>query len=355
MRVIITSPSLNPKDNVSGMSAVTRFITANNRSCQYIHFTLGKKDGEARDYRWLGRTLTSYIQWIRVLFTERRAIVHFNLALDRRSLVRDSPLIVVARWFRRRVVIHIHGGELFASQTMPPWLKRITAIALGNGPVIVLSDTEQEILRARFPKAGLVVLPNCVELGEPKTFPRSCHPDEPLTILFLGRICVTKGIHVLYEALAAAAEKGLRFRFTMAGAGPDSDLYVAKFRELLGEQFVFRGIVAGEAKLSLLRECQVFILPSLFEGLPMALLESMAFGVVPITTAVGSIPSVITHGHNGLFIQKNDPSAIVAAIEWLSADGSFLQTLSLNGQESIAQTCKPDAYMARLRVIYQYD
>jgi glycosyltransferase involved in cell wall biosynthesis len=160
---------------------------------------------------------------------------------------------------------------------------------------------------------------------------------------------------VLYEALAAAARKGLRFRFMMAGAGPDSDLYAAKFRELLGEQFVFRGIVAGAAKLTLLRECQVFILPSFFEGLPMALLESMAFGIVPITTAVGSIPSVVTHGRNGLLVQKNDPTAIVDAIERLSADSSFLQTLSLNGQESILQTCNPDAYVIQLRRIYEYD
>jgi glycosyltransferase involved in cell wall biosynthesis len=355
MRVIITSPSLNPNDNVSGMSAVTRFITAYNRSCQYIHFTLGKKDREARNCRWLGRLLASYVRWIRVLFTEGRAIIHFNLALEQRSLIRDSPLIILARCFRRRVVVHIHGGELFAAKVMPIWLKRITAIALAEGPVIVLSEREQEILRTQFPKAAAVVLPNCVELEEARTFRRSYRSDEPLNILFMGRVCVSKGIHVLYEALAAAARKGLQFRFIMAGAGPDAELYVAKFRELLGEKFSFHGIVAGAAKMGLLRECQVFILPSFFEGLPMALLESMAFGIVPITTAVGSIPSVVTHGHNGLFIQKNDPAAILDAIERLSADSSLLQALSRNGQESILQTCDPDVYVMQLRKIYQYD
>ncbi len=148
--------------------------------------------------------------------------------------------------------------------------------------------------------------------------------------------------------------KGLRFRFVMAGAGPDADLYVAKFRELLGEEFVFHGIVGGAEKVNLLRDCQVFLLPSFFEGLPMALLESMACGMVPITTPVGSIPSVVTHGQNGLFVRQNDPAGIVEAIERLSADSSLLQTLSLNSQKSISQTCDPDAYVMQLRKIYQY-
>ncbi len=167
--------------------AVTRgFITAYNRSHEYIHFTLGKKDGEARDYRWLGRIVASYVKWLRVLFKERGAIVHFNLALEQRSLIRDSPLIILARCFRRPVVVHIHGGEFLAAKVMPTWLKWLAATALADGPVIVLSEAEREILQAKFPRAGAVVLPNCVDLGTAETFRRSYSSDEPLKILFHG-------------------------------------------------------------------------------------------------------------------------------------------------------------------------
>ena len=119
MRVIITSPSLNTTDNVSGVSAVTGFITSHNKSCQYVHFTLGKRDGESRNLRWLGRLLASYVKWFGMLFAETRALVHFNLALEDRSLIRDLPLILAARGLRRRLIVHIHGGELFPPSRCP--------------------------------------------------------------------------------------------------------------------------------------------------------------------------------------------------------------------------------------------
>lgn len=355
MRVIITSPSLNTTDNVSGVSAVTGFITSHNKSCQYVHFTLGKRDGESRNLRWLGRLLASYVKWFGMLFAETRALVHFNLALEERSLIRDLPLILAARGLRRRLIVHIHGGELFASKPMPAWLKHLTAIGLAGGPIIVLSEAEREVIEKRFPRAEVVVLPNCVDLNDAASFERSYDDNEAINLLFLGRISAPKGIHVLYDALAAAAAKGVRFRFVMAGAGPDADLYVARFRELLGEQFVFSGVVTGAAKERLLQECQVFVLPSFFEGLPMALLESMAFGVVPIATAVGSIPSVVVHGQNGILVQTNDSAAIVDALECLASDRQLLRTLSTNGREAMVRHCNPESYVGRLRTVYHYD
>ncbi len=220
MRVIITSPSLNTTDNVSGVSAVTGFITSHNKSCQYVHFTLGKRDGESRNLRWLGRLLASYVKWFGMLFAETRALVHFNLALEQRSLIRDLPLILAARGLRRRLIVHIHGGELFASKPMPSWLKHLTAIGLAGGPIIVLSEAEREVIEKRFPRAEVVVLPNCVDLNDAASFERSYDDNEAINLLFLGRISAPKGIHVLYDALAAAAAKGVRFRFVMAGAVP---------------------------------------------------------------------------------------------------------------------------------------
>jgi glycosyltransferase involved in cell wall biosynthesis len=355
MRVIITSPSLNSSHNISGVSAVTRFITARSTECHYIHFVLGKKDSQVRNYHWLGALFASYLKWIGVVLAEARAIVHFNVALDKRSLVRDLPLILTARCLGRRVVVHIHGGEFLAGpNAMPKWLKWLVAAALMGGPVIVLSELERKLLKGNFPRAQLFVLPNCVELEEAATFRRSYPTGEALEILFLGRIVITKGIQVLYEALAIASEAGVPFRFVMAGTGPEAESYAAKFRGLLGDRFAFLGVVTGEEKTNLLQTSQVFVLPSFFEGLPMALLESMAFGVVPIVTAVGSIPTVVADGQNGLLVQQHDPRAIAKALEQLAKDRLFLRRLSCNARRTILEGFDPDAYFAELRRIYEY-
>jgi glycosyltransferase involved in cell wall biosynthesis len=340
---------------VSGVSAVTQFIVRYNTHCDYTHFALGKRDGETRNVLWFCRLLVTYVRWIYVVVIDRRAIIHFNLAFEFRSLIRDSPLIIIARLFRRRVIAHIHGGRFLAGGGMPSWLEGLARVALGSGPVVVLSPLEKAWLTARLPDSKVSVLPNCVAVDEAKTFERPYPSDEPMTLLYLGRISVSKGIDVIYDTLKVLQERGVRVRFVLAGAGPDEVLYVSKFRELLGNAFSFKGVVVGAHKTQVLKECDVFLLPSRFEGLPMALLECMAFGVVPITTDVGSIPTVVTHGLNGFLIPQDGAADIVTAIETLSADKQYMHRLSRNAQRRILDNATAEQYVSALNRIYQHD
>ena len=354
MRVIITSPSLEASQNVSGMSAVTQFIVSRNTSCEYRHFPLGKGDGAARGPRWLCRTLVACLKWAGLVMGQREAMIHFNLALDRRGLMRDLPLILVARLFGRRLLVHLHGGEFLAGRGMPGWLGVLVRFTLAGCPVIVLSRLEQRMLESRLPEARMFVLPNCIDVEEAMAFERSFPENEPLKILFLGRISVSKGIDAIYEALAVLRSRGVKFRFVMAGSGPETEGYTRKCRDLLGDDFEFRGVVAGREKTELLKECNVFLLPSLFEGMPMALLESMAFGLVPVTTNVGSIPTVVADGRNGIMIRKRAPEDIVSAMERLATDPEDRKKLSRNARQYILETVRPEAYLNRLNAIYQY-
>lgn len=353
MHVIITSPSLTTTENVSGVSAVASFISRYNVACTYRHFTLGKKDNETRNVLWLLRNLASYAHWVYLLLSDKHAIIHFNLALDRRSLIRDSPLIMLARLFRRRVILHIHGGEFLAGEGMPSWSKAVMRLTLACGPIIVLSQMERAMLENRVRDARVFVLPNCIAPDEARVFERTYRAEEPLTMLFLGRITVNKGIDVIYRALQASRRKGTRFRFVMAGAGPEQGLYVERFRNLLGEDFDFRGVVAGAEKTEVLKTCNILLLPSFFEGMPMALLESMAFGLVPITTNVGSISTVVKHGTNGIIVHRQAPQEIVDAIDRLAADREYMHMLSRNSRQYVLRNCVPEAYFEQLNTIYE--
>jgi glycosyltransferase involved in cell wall biosynthesis len=355
VRVIITSPSLNPGRNISGISSVVSFIMSHNTSCSYMNFTLGKADREARRAKWLINLFAQYLKWTCLIATEARSMVHFNLAMDRRGVIRDSPLIIVTRLFCRRIVVHIHGGEFLTGCEMPRWLRLILRVALAKGPVIVLSELERATLSRNVPKARIVVLPNCIDLGDARGFERTASGDAGLTILFLGRITEDKGILTIYQALDNSRSRGIRSRFIMAGAGPDEDLYVRKFRELLGRDFEFAGAVTGSEKTRLLKKCNVFVLPSMFEGMPMALLESMAFGLVPITTSVGSIPEVVRDGYSGIIVNWRSPEEIADAIKRLSADREHMQTLGRNARQRIFEYCSPEGYVKQLNAVYSYD
>jgi glycosyltransferase involved in cell wall biosynthesis len=219
----------------------------------------------------------------------------------------------------------------------------------------VLSPLEKAWLAAKIPEARVSVLPNCVAVDDAKTFERAYPAGEPLTILYLGRISLNKGIDVIYDALKTLKERGSQVRFVLAGTGPDEALYVPQFRDLLGDAFSFRGVVTGRRKTQLLKECNVFLLPSRFEGLPMALLECMAFGLVPVTTGVGSIPTVVAHGVNGLLIQEPDAAQIVDAVGALSADKENMRRLSTNARERILNAATADSYVSALNRIYRHD
>src|SRR6185437_11521755 len=84
MNIIITSPSLDPTRNISGMAALTQLIIDENKCHNYAHFELGKKDDESRGLRWFTGIAIAYIKWIRLVLTRRQALIHFNLALDNR-------------------------------------------------------------------------------------------------------------------------------------------------------------------------------------------------------------------------------------------------------------------------------
>jgi glycosyltransferase involved in cell wall biosynthesis len=355
VNVLITSPSLNSAQNVSGMASVASFIAKHNDSCSYEHFRLGRADNESRNAAWIGGILLSYLKWLYVVSTRTRSLIHFNLAFDRRGLIRDTPLILIARLLRRRTIVHIHGGEFMTSCNISGWLRFMARAALAKGPVIVLSEAERAKLRNVVPAATTFVLSNCIDVDEARGFERISMCANCLTILFLGRITEDKGLEAIYDALVISRSKHTRFRFVMAGTGPAENFYAQKLRELLGSDFEFAGVVTGSDKATLFKRCDVFLLPSLFEGLPMALLESMAFGLVPIATSVGSIPSVVRHGYNGILVNKQSPEEIACAIDKLASDSQYLQELGRNAHNSILENCDPDRYVTRLNAIYTYD
>ncbi len=356
MRVVITAPSLDPMTNVSGISSLTRLIIDCNKFNSYTHIEVGRKDNEIRNAWWLIRIIGLYIKWTRMLLGSRDTFIHFNLALNTPSIVRDSPMIVASRLCGKRMIIHLHGGEVLTRARLPLWLKCLLQLTLsGRNPKIVLSSQEKELLNRRLTAGNVVVLPNCISLESAKTFQRTHPTNEGLVILFMGRICRHKGLEFVFDALKDMQDRGKRFTFVMAGRGPDETSYIPRFRELLGPQFQFKGVVTGDHQRDLLKQCNIFLLPSLFEGLPMALLESMSYGVVPVTTNVGSIGTVVRDGNNGLIIPKRSTEGIVAALERLGKDRALLESLSQNARHCMFDNFGADLYIQKLNDLYQYE
>lgn len=372
--IIITSPSLNPKENVSGISSVTKFIIDNNPKVQYLHFELGKKDKEKGGWHRIGALLGRYWDWKKMLAEHPDAVIHYNFPLSKPSILRDPWFIRYAIRHHRKMVVHVHGGLFLTAPKIPFYLERIMRWVFGQElPFIVLSDMEREILVERFGAREVYSLPNCVDLKDAEAYAReseeaslsednlrdtnmaSTHHQalrQPLRIGYLGRIEPNKGMTELLIACQRLKKEGLPFQLVIAGKEQTEGEYLPQFDQWLGDSFEYVGLVSGQTKCDFLRSLDAFVLPTYFEGLPMSLLESMSYGKAPIVTPVGSIPQVVRDGENGIFVKDHDVDSIVEAIKRLSDDRALLRKLGEKARKTIFSQFSPKKYIEKLNDIY---
>lgn len=353
MTIIITSPSLDPSQNVSGISSVVRFIINNNKNNQYIHFEIGKKDNEKRDFRRIIRLIKLLVNWIVLLLRQKDVIIHYNFALKKPSILRDPIFMIFTRILRKKMIIHIHGGEYLMIRKKPLWIRMIlNRVFSFQCSVIVLSDYEKMIIEKDYKSKKIFSLPNCIDLPDDTPLQRG-NDKAMLSILFLGRITESKGIKDIYNALKILNDEKIDFIFKIAGQGDLKFEYIAKFQNLLHGKFEYLGVIFGSRKKETIKESDIFILPSVYgEGLPIALLECMSYGNVPIVTQDGSIGQFIKDGENGLIVRKSDPDNIAQAIKMIYYNRNLLLKLSINARTFIFDNFNPISYTNKLNSIY---
>lgn len=356
MKVIINSPSLDPKVNVSGISAVTQFIISNNKKVDYIHFEIGRKDAESQGaLSRIKRIFRNKKEWKLLLKQNRDTVVHYNMPLMKAAIVRDYMLIKIAHNLGLPIVLHIHGGSYVKERNRPWYIKRLLNKIFSWGKsIIVLGEEEKTILEEDFNLKNVISLPNCIDLTEAKKFNRNIDSKETLDILYLGRIEPNKGVDYIFDACKALKNNGVMFHLNFAGKEETEGQYIPKFNETLGDNFTYHGIVSGTVKTELLKKCDIFLLPSFFEGLPMSLLETMSFGQVPVVTAVGSIPIVVTDKTNGIYIRVKNTADISNAVKRLITDRKLYSTLSASARQTILNKFDDCRYIKELNKMYNF-
>lgn len=354
MQIIIVSPSLDSTKNVSGVSSVTKFIIENNPRHDYVHFELGRKDGERGGIYRVSSIIRRFKEWKKLLKKYPEAIVHYNFPLEKPSILRDTPFMQAALKNGNKMVIHIHGGIFLTLDSIPfPFRQILKYVFSWDVPFITLSEKEAESLINRFNVKHVVALPNSVDLRDAHNFERKYKDDStPLTLGYLGRIAKTKGMDYLLQACSMLKERNIPFYMKLAGAEEIEGQYLPLFGKMLGNQFLYSGVVCGDNKNAFLQSLDVLVMPTFFEGLPMSLLECMSYGVVPVITPVGSIPTVVTDQQNGYFIKVKDIESIVDAITSLHSHRDRLEQMSKSARNFIFENFDPEMYIERLNIIY---
>lgn len=159
-----------------------------------------------------------------------------------------------------------------------------------------------------------------------------------LRLVYVGRLDdVSKAVMMLPKIANRLIRAKVDFHFDIIGDGPDKDRLVDAFAHAhLNARVTFHGTLRREEALPLLQRAHLFVLPSRYEGVPWALLETMACGCVPIVSRIaGTTDYVVDHGINGLLCTVGRTSEFAESIVDLAADRKRLETLSASAIRTI--------------------
>lgn len=278
-------------------------------------------------------------------------IVHVHMA-SRGSYRRKKPFISRALKKRKRVVVHLHGGEFakwYETELGEDGRSDIRSLFSRVDALIVLSEEWRDWLLENVctPKK-LIVMHNGVSLP-----PHACDPYSHQDILFLGRLDANKSPDVLLRASRASLEKHPEAKLVFGGDG-----HLERYRELsdelgIADRCEFLGWVVGEDKELLFRRAGVYCLPSKNEGMPMSVLEAMAHGIPTASTPVGGVPQVIEDGADGFLFPVDDEKRLSEIIEQLLDSPALRMRIGLAGRAKIAERFDIEVGVGQLVDLYE--
>jgi glycosyltransferase involved in cell wall biosynthesis len=236
------------------------------------------------------------------------------------------------------------------------WLKAPLQVLLGLITVrvadLVLAPsaaTAAEIRRDyRVDEAG--VIPNAT--GGLIVEPAGEAEGEGGYLLFVGRLRIRKGVEVLLEALRELRRRGTGAVLRIAGDGEHRARLERRTVALELEPAVsFLGTCGPARVRGLLRGAAALVVPSIYEGMPLVVLEAMEAGVPVVASRVSGIPEVVVDGETGWLVPPEDPAALRDALAEVLAHPEEARRRGAAGRRRAAELYRPAVVAKRWRAM----
>jgi glycosyltransferase involved in cell wall biosynthesis len=286
----------------------------------------------------------------RVIKTERPDLVHLNLYRT------DAWGRLAARGFCPTLTSWHNTDPWMASRSLNNRVRVAVEHWTGGRSdacfLAVSAATRDHGLRyLRVPATRVRLIYNGIDLTPYAATPPVRDHTSP-RIVMIGRFYPQKAHDVAVAALAQVRAAGHEFRADLLGDGPLRPAIQADLQRRGLTDWVQAAGVCHDVPAAL-PGYDLCIMPSRFEGLPMALIESMAAFVPPVATRVGGIPEVIRDGENGRLVPPEDPDALAAAIVELLSDEQRRRALALAGRATVERDFNLAVQVPRMVAYYQ--
>ena len=353
MRVLISSPDLDVGKNVSGISSVVRAIMKGMpaQGIELLHLKEGRSDRDRFGIVGYLNLLWNLITFPFVRYSRKISLFHQNVPFTTKGIIREYLFSCLAKWCQLPVLVHVHGG-IYIDEAPPRWLYKLTCSIFDNASkILVLNDYEKTQVTQLYGKKT-EILENVIDTDY-YSFKDDVGVTKQPVLLFLGRIHEEKGLNEIIDAFSQLYPT-YPFTFIMCGFGTYQARFQARFQAVLGNDFQFRGVVSGDSKLDAIKSADYFLLPSYTEGLPIALLETMSCGVIPVVSDHDSMRSMITDFENGIMVQRKSASHLVEQLKKaFSLDKEKRQAMAKNARQTVVSNYSMETYNKRLAAKYK--
>ena len=278
---------------------------------------------------WL-TTIGSLIRLIPYLRKLQPTIVHSflfraNIVARIASYITSIPIVISS--------IRVMGGE----KNYFHYLERMTSFMVDHYITVSESVKDYLVRKSRIPLEKVSVIYNGVNIKEHNSLKmpnQRVIGAEDKVVITVGRLHTQKGHSYLLQAIAKVQKEISKVKVLVIGEGEEENNLKNLAKSLdLTDKIIFAGLRVDVEEI--LPEADLFVLPSLWEGMPNALLEAMALGIPVVATDVGGIPEVVIHEETGILIPPKDSDALASAMIDLLQNNFKAQKMGEAGRDRV--------------------
>lgn len=356
-KILITVPALA---NQGGVATFYQSILPHLSKKKHDITTL--EIGFAKRKRNLLHPFYDQLRFRKIIRDQKPALVHVNPSLDFKSLIRDGLFVWQAKQKGLPVLVFFHGwNEKFEQLVEKRYLWFFLQSFGRADSFIVLSSEFKKVLKRWGINQPIHLRTTTVDeqlLEDFSINDKLTRLRETATtnILFLARLEREKGAFETVDAVKILLQKNLPVSLSIAGDGSvRKELANYVLSQGFSETNVrFLGYVRGEEKVRALADHDIYCFPTYYgEGLPISMLEAMAFGMPVVTCPVGGIADFFEDSKMGYLVESKDPEEIARMIEAIVCDKEKMLEFGHYNYQYAQENFLTSKVAESLRVIYQ--
>ena len=227
--------------------------------------------------------------------------------------------------------------------------------------ITVSEQDRQMLLGSGIPENAIELIYNTIDLdvssipGDGGWLRRQFDlPPESIVCTGIGRLVPQKGFDILIEAFAKIASQVPDLYCLIIGEGEDKEKLSEQIRSAgLEGRIRLLGYQDRSKAMSILKSSDIFVMPSRYEGTPIALLEAAALARPILATRAGGIPELVTHEQHAYLVPTYEPEALAQGFVKMALDRDYAQKLGQNAQQRVRERFNPDSQVSETWAAYE--